>query len=168
MLPKRKFSHSFFQSISCQETNFLFHPHFENNGFTSLIILQVCVWCVCVCVCVCVSVCVFLYSSTVKASSNCKMSKTNLRGSDQRSCVVNIYVFMWVLLPSSFISISENVIIHLQRQKLQTRKPVTYWREKHTIRCSPRKMIYNDIGYKSVPTQSIKSDEKMLKIRRLL
>ena len=36
--------------------------------------------------------CVFLYSSTVKASSDCKMSKTNLRGSDEQSCVVNIYV----------------------------------------------------------------------------
>ena len=58
----------------------------------------------CVCVCVCVSVCVYvclyvcvcvfvcLYSSTVKASSDCKMFKTYLRGSDQRSCVVNIYL----------------------------------------------------------------------------
>ena len=43
--------------------------------------------CVCVCVCVCV-----LYSSTVKASSDCKMFKTYLRGSDQRFCVVNIYL----------------------------------------------------------------------------
>ena len=36
-----------------------------------------------VCVCVCVCVCVYLYSSTVKASFDCKMSKTCLRGTDQ-------------------------------------------------------------------------------------
>ena len=45
---------------------------------------------VCVCVCVCVCMCVFLYSSTVKAYSVCKMSETYLRDKDQRSCVVNI------------------------------------------------------------------------------
>ena len=44
------------------------------------------------CVCVCACVCVCLYSSTVKASSDCKRSKTYLRGTDQRSCVVNIYM----------------------------------------------------------------------------
>ena len=33
-----------------------------------------------------------LYSSTVKDSSNCKMSQTYFRGTDQRSCVVNIYL----------------------------------------------------------------------------
>ena len=37
-----------------------------------------------VCVCVC------LYSFTVKASSICKISETYLRGTDQRSSVVNI------------------------------------------------------------------------------
>ena len=41
-------------------------------------------------VCVCLFVC--LYSSTVKTSSDCKMSKTYLRGTDQRSCVVNIHL----------------------------------------------------------------------------
>ena len=40
----------------------------------------------------CRRVCMCLYSSTVKASSDCKMSKTCLRGTDQRSCVVNIYL----------------------------------------------------------------------------
>ena len=44
----------------------------------------------CVCVFVCVCVCLCLYSSTVKASSVCKMSETYLRGTDQWSCVVNI------------------------------------------------------------------------------
>ena len=50
----------------------------------------------CVCVCVCVRarvcVCVCLYSSTVKASSDCNVSKTYLRSMDQRSSVVNIYL----------------------------------------------------------------------------
>ena len=53
--------------------------------------VRVCI-CVCLCVCVCVYVFVCLYSSTVKASSDCKIFKTYLRGSDQRSCVVNIYL----------------------------------------------------------------------------
>ena len=51
-----------------------------------------CVWvyvCVCVCVCVCV-VCVCLYSSNVKSSSECKMSETYLRGTDQRCYSVSI------------------------------------------------------------------------------
>ena len=33
----------------------------------------------------------------------------------------------WVLLPGSFISISESILFHLQRRKLQ---PTAYWREK--------------------------------------
>ena len=50
---------------------------------------RVCVWCMCVRVRV--GVCVFI-SSTMKASSDCKMSKIYLRGTNQRSCVVNIYL----------------------------------------------------------------------------
>ena len=56
-----------------------------------LILIFVAGVCVCLCVCVCVCV-VCLYSSTVKASSECKMSERYLRGTDQRSCVVNIYL----------------------------------------------------------------------------
>ena len=52
-------------------------------------------------VCVCVCVCVCLYSSIVKASSDCKMLKTYLRGTDQRSCVVNIYLGTFFQVPSS-------------------------------------------------------------------
>ena len=58
-------------------------------GFTLGILMPLCV-CVCVCVCMCVCVCVCLYSFTVKASFICKISETYLRGTDQRSCVVNI------------------------------------------------------------------------------
>ena len=72
---------------------------------------------VCVCVCVC------LYSSTVKASSVCKMSKTYLR------IRINDLV-LWILvgchMPSPIISVSENVLFHLQRRILQA---CSYWRE---------------------------------------
>ena len=65
---------------------------------------------VCVCVCVC------LYSSTVKASSVCKMSKTYLR------VWINDLV-LWILvdcvMPSFIIAVSENVISHLQGWKLR-------------------------------------------------
>ena len=36
----------------------------------------------------------------------------------------------WMLLPSSFISISESILFQLQRRKLQ---PTAYWREKDMI-----------------------------------
>ena len=72
-------------------------------------------------------VCVCLYSSTVKTSSVCKMSKTYLR------VQINDLVF-WILIdcvmPSSIIAVSENVIFHLQRRKLQ---PLSYWRENDMI-----------------------------------
>ena len=45
---------------------------------------------VCVYVCVCVCVCVCLYSSTMKASFNYKMSETYLRATDQQCYVVSI------------------------------------------------------------------------------
>ena len=63
--------------------------HIQN----SLENLCVCVRaCVRACVRVCVCLCVCLYSSTVKASFDCKMSKAYLRCSDQLSFVVNIYL----------------------------------------------------------------------------
>ena len=49
-------------------------------------------------------VCVCLYSSTVKVSSDCKMSKTCLRGTDQRSSVVNIPLGPFCQVPSSLFS----------------------------------------------------------------
>ena len=42
------------------------------------------------CVFVCVRAC--LYSSTMKASSDSKMSETYLKSTDQRPCVVKIYL----------------------------------------------------------------------------
>ena len=79
----------------------------------------------------CVRVC--LYSSTVKVFSVCKMSKAYLR------VLINGLV-LWILvgcfMPSSKISVSENIIFHLQRRKLQ---PNPYWRENNMIKCAPRK-----------------------------
>ena len=80
--------------------------------------------------CVCDSrslcVCVFMLFH-VLVSSGFTTSVIYVRCSDQRSFVVSI---SWVLLPSSFISISESILFHLQRRKLQ---PLYYWRENDMI-----------------------------------
>ena len=63
--------------------------------------LFVCVYvCVCVCVCVCLCLCVCLYSSAVKASSDCKTSGTYFRGTDQR-CYVKYHSRCFCQVPSS-------------------------------------------------------------------
>ena len=63
-----------------------------------------------------VCVCVFILFHLV-VSSGCATSVTYVRCSDQRSFVASI---SWVLLPSAFISISEPILFHLRRQKLQS------------------------------------------------
>ena len=87
---------------------------------------------VCVFVCVCVCVC----SSTVKASSVCKMSDTYLRGKDQRCCVVNI------------IRCASAKFLHLGILKCHISPPktktpaLTNWRENDIIyRCSAKDNI---------------------------
>ena len=60
-------------------------------------------------------------------SYGCTTSVIYMRSSDQWSFVVSIF---WVFLPSSFISISESILFHLQRRKLQ---PTAYWRENDMI-----------------------------------
>ena len=106
-------------------------------------------------------VCVFMLFHLL-VSSGCTTSVIYVRSSDQRSFVVSIF---WVLLPSSFISISESILFHLQRRKLQ---PTAYWRENDMI-CleSVEKMIYIDIGNKSARSKP-RSYEKILKVMRLL
>ena len=59
-------------------------------------------------------VCVCLYSSTVKASSVCKMSKTYLR---VRINDLVLWILVDCVMPSSIIAVFENVIFHLQRRK---------------------------------------------------
>ena len=67
-------------------------------------------------VCVCVCVCVCVYSSTVKASSVCKISDTCLRGTDQRCYVVSITRSA----SAKFLHLSiRKCHISLQRRKLQ-------------------------------------------------
>ena len=94
-------------------------------------------------VCVCVYVCVCLYSSAVKASPDCKISETYFRVMDQRCYVV---ISFQVLLLSSFISVSDNVTFHFQRQNSST---PTNWRETiwYMIRVTKRLYILIwDIG----------------------
>ena len=74
----------------------------------------------------CSAVCVFMLFHLL-VSFGCTTSVIYVRSSDQRSFVVSIF---WVLLPSSFISISESILFHLQRRKLQ---PFSYWRENDMI-----------------------------------
>ena len=95
-------------------------------------------WCVCVHVCMCVC----LYLSTVKVSSDCKMSETYLRGTD--ICVVNIYLGT---LPGSCISVTENVTFHLQSRNSSSSNN---WRENDTDIIRARDV---DIGCKSLNRQ---------------
>ena len=77
-------------------------------------------------VCVCVCTCMCLYFSTVKASSDCKTFKTYLRGTDQRSWVVNIYLGAFCQVPSSLFPnlshfTSKDVILARQKTGENTR-----------------------------------------------
>ena len=81
----------------------------------------------CFTMCVYVCVCVCLYSFAVKASSVCKISKTYLR---VRINDLVLLILVDCVMPSSIIAVSENVIFHLQRRKLQ---PLYYWRENNMI-----------------------------------
>ena len=49
-----------------------------------------------------------------------------------------------VLLPSFFISVSENVMFHLQKQKLQ--RDTNLERKRYDILAASEKIIYIDIG----------------------
>ena len=81
--------------------------------------------------------CVYLYSSTVKASSDCKMSGTYLRGTDECSCIVNIYLDTFAKF------------LHLRIQKCHTSPPKVNLqptkqleREQYDITRAREKMIY--------------------------
>ena len=114
-----------------------------------LILIFVAGVCVCLCMRVWGSVCVVcLYSSTVKASSEsarCPRDIWEVRIND-----LVLWIFISVLLPSSFISVSENVIFH-PKGETPAHRPTgekTIW----YISSAREKMIYVDIGYK-LPTQ---------------
>ena len=95
--------------------------------------------CVCVCarararVCVCVCVCVCLYSSTVKASS---VNKTSKHTWGVRINDLVLWILIWMLLPSSIISVSKSIIFHLQRRNSSL---PTNWRENEWFNSGKRK-----------------------------
>ena len=79
-------------------------------------------------------VCVYLYSFTVKASSNCKMSKTYFEGTDQRSCVVNI---SWVL-SAKFLHL-HIWKCHISPPKTKTPANSLLERKRYDIMCSMKR-----------------------------
>ena len=111
--------------------------------------LDICCWCVCMSVCVCVCVCVLcvyiLPPWTILLSARCPRDIWEVRING-----LVLWIFISVLLPSSFISVSENVIFH-PKDETPAHRPTgekTIW----YISSAREKMIYVDIGYK-LPTQ---------------
>ena len=112
--------------------------------------------CVSVYVCMCVCVCVCVYSSNVEASSNYKMSETNLRGTDQRSCVVNISqgsgCFCQVPSSQCFCQVPSFMSYFTSKDENSSQHKLE--RNRCDILTASKKMICIDIGYKSVSTQN--------------
>ena len=86
-----------------------------------------------------------VYSFTVKASSVCKMSEAYMRGMDQRSCVVSINLdasakFLDLRVEKCHISPPKTKLHHADKLE----------RKRCDILATYGKMIYIDIGYKSV------------------
>ena len=111
--------------------------------------------CVCVCECVCVCVCVCVYFFHLQ----------DIRDKLEEINDLVLWILIWVLLPSFLISVSENVVFHLQRQNVSS--PTT--RVKTTWYISSRRKDdicwYKDM---SQPLNKSTSDEKILTIRRVL
>ena len=132
---------------------------FWNNSSKSVFFFLLEIVCVCVCVYVCVCVC--LYSSTVKASSVWKMSKTYLR---VRINDLVLWIFVdWLcqVLSSPCLKMS----YFTSKDENSSRPPTgekTIW-----YNALREKMIFIDIGYKSALVKP-PSYEKILKIRKLL
>ena len=116
--------------------------------------VRVCV-CVCVCVSVCVCVCVCVYFFHLQ----------DIRDKLEEINDLVLWILIWVLQPSFLISVSENVVFHLQRQNVSS--PTT--RVKTTWYISSRRKDdicwYKDM---SQPLNKSTSDEKILTIRRVL
>ena len=147
---------------SCEYCKIFRNNYFQEHLQTAVCVcVCVCVCVVCVCVCVYVCVCVCLYSSTVKASSNCERSGTYLRGTDQR-CYVEYHFKCFCQVPSSpflkmsYISAPKTPKYENPSEHKLERKRYDIWFRENTI--------YIDIGYKSAAHQT----DKILKMRRLL
>ena len=110
----------------------------------------------CMCVSVCVYVCVYIYSSTVEASSNYKMSETNLRGTDQQSCVVNISqgsgCFCQVPSSQCFCQVPSFMSYFTSKDENSSQHKLE--RNRCDILTASKKMICIDIGYKLVSIQN--------------
>ena len=89
-------------------------------------------WQLCVCMCVCVRVCVLIlfHRNGFFRLQRCLGHTWGVRIND-----LAMWVSFQLLLPSSFISISENINIHLQRRDSST--PITG--EKTILYIAPRK-----------------------------
>ena len=71
-----------------------------------------------VCVCVCVCVCVYILPPwRLLPSARCLRLTWGVRIND-----LVLWILIWVLLPSSFVSVSKSVIFHLQRETPALRK----------------------------------------------
>ena len=81
---------------------------------------------------VCVCVCVFMLFHLL-ASSGCTTSVIYVRG---RINDLLLWALRWVLLPSPIISVSEPILFHLQRRKLQ---PAPDWRKNEWYNAAFRK-----------------------------
>ena len=89
------------------------------------------------CVCVCVRACVCVY-----ILPPWRLLPTARYPRHAWEVWINdlvLWIFIWVLLPSSFISISESIIFHLQRRNSS---PPKNWRENDMIYCAPAKRWY--------------------------
>ena len=99
--------------------------------------MYVCVFgCVCVCVCVCgrVCVCLLFHRKKVFRLQRCLRHSWGV----QISGLV-LWKLFWVLLSSSFVSVSKIVILNLPRQNSST---LTNWRENDMIYWQPARRWY--------------------------
>ena len=135
--------------------NFVGWSHVQINWFNNTSAFATCYVCVCVCVCVCV------YTLHLLAFSGYKTFVTYLRCKDQRSCVVSIAGCFYQVPSSPFRNLSYFTPKDETPTHRQTRE------KRYDVNLVRLKMIYIDIGYKSVP---LKADEwwKDTKDKRLL
>ena len=80
--------------------------------FSSYLVKDWIIFCWCVCVCLCVCVCVYILPPwRLLPTVRCPRHAWELRIND-----LVLWIFIWVLLPSSFISVFKSTLFHLQRR----------------------------------------------------
>ena len=103
----------------------------------------------------CVCVCNILLPWSLLPTARCLRHTWEVRIND-----LVLWIFVWVLLPSSFIYVSQNVIFHLQGRNSSS---PTNWRENNMINFEHMKRWYMLIWDISGPLNKLTSD----KIKRL-